>query len=371
MEEAITTKQNKIIPKLELKKDNFLRRNTVIYGPSGSGKTVIVRVIMEILRKEIDQILVVAPTEPTNKSYDGYVPEQLIHTSLYMPPEIQTKVNAKKDAEEGASRFMAKIIERQQMLSTIKANVDNLDNLKRYYKMIRKDPARSEIEKIKSKWGDVLSEVRRKSTPSQVEANIKATNQKFEDLMRELFKSSIREHFAELQALELNDEDRAFIRNIDINPHMLLIFDDCAAEMKYLFKSREFQSIFYQGRHSNITLILVCQDDTDLDSNLRKNAFNSIFTTMNIASTYFSRMDDKNTAKTAADAIDSIFKESKHAKMIFMRDHPTSQFQYLAFPIVEKVLFGSDSLKKLCEKVKSNDGKLDSKNPYYNSFTTI
>jgi hypothetical protein len=88
---------------------------------------------------------------------------------------------------------------------------------------------------------------------------------------------------------DLSEDERCCLQHLHFNPRLLLIFDDCAAQLKPFFNKDVFRLLFYQNRHSFITVVLCCQDDTDLPANLRKNAFLSFFTEPVICTANFGR----------------------------------------------------------------------------------
>ena len=56
----------------------FLNKSIILYGSSGSGKSMIMRDILYILKDHIPNILVIAPTNHLNNSFDDIIPPQLI-----------------------------------------------------------------------------------------------------------------------------------------------------------------------------------------------------------------------------------------------------------------------------------------------------
>ena len=371
---VIVSKQGQQIPELDMKISNFLLRNIVIYGPSNTGKTVCGKAIMHTLKSEIDQVIVIAPTNTQNDSYTGLVPDQFIHTEIYLPPPVIPNKKSAKDKEEGACRFMSLIIERQKALVSEYRRANNVSILKKIYRHIPNNPIGAELAKVDSKRETMLANVEKRMPPSKLQATIKSIDDQCDTIYMKLYKNAIRTNMKHLiSSTHVSKEDKQTINFIDVNPHLLLILDDCAATMGFLFKSDVFSEIFYQGRHNFITLILICQDDVDLPSSLRKNAYISIFTSSVIANTYFTRMNDKTTSKTAIDATDAIFKSSgdeRFRKMAYVREPGpnSSQFLYKSFPIHEEFRFGSDALYELCDKVKDDGTHQLSENRFHNVF---
>src|SRR5271170_3772007 len=76
---VITTENGHQVPQLVFAPSLFLDKTTVLYGPTKTGKTVHIKCILETLRGCCDEIIVVAPSEPSNRSYEGFVDAPLIH----------------------------------------------------------------------------------------------------------------------------------------------------------------------------------------------------------------------------------------------------------------------------------------------------
>jgi hypothetical protein len=81
---TLVTESGKRIPELVFHASLFLDKTTVIYGASKSGKTTQTKNIMSVVNGLCDEIIVVAPTEPSNRSYEGYVDEPLVHYRLWL-----------------------------------------------------------------------------------------------------------------------------------------------------------------------------------------------------------------------------------------------------------------------------------------------
>lgn len=138
---ALTTHSGKLIPELQFKAHHFIDKTTVLYGPSKTGKTVYVKHIMKILQPHIEQILVVAPSEPSNRSYEGFVHPTLIHYRLWL-------ADKQKNDNKGAERFLEAIWQRQTMMSSIYSRVNNIDMLKTLYHKLPIDIQQKENKNI-------------------------------------------------------------------------------------------------------------------------------------------------------------------------------------------------------------------------------
>jgi hypothetical protein len=160
---------------------------------------------------------------------------------------------------------------------------------------------------------------------------------------------------------------------LNFNPRLLLIFDDCAAQLKPFFNKDIFRLLFYQNRHSYITVILVCQDDTDLAANLRKNAFISFFTTGIVSSSNFERPSNKfpKDVKALVGAIlPDVFQGNR--KLAYIREDDSRQnFYHVECPYPRPAMFGSQASHELCALLHSTGTTIDRENPYYEHFRLV
>ena len=75
---SLYTDEDDEIPLFTKDYSYFLNKSIILYGSSGSGKSMIMRDILYILKDHIPNILVIAPTNHLNGSFDGIIPPQLI-----------------------------------------------------------------------------------------------------------------------------------------------------------------------------------------------------------------------------------------------------------------------------------------------------
>ena len=54
-------------------------------------ESTIIKHIMKILKPYIDQVLVVSPSEVSNRAYEGLVDSTLIHDRLYLADQMQKR----------------------------------------------------------------------------------------------------------------------------------------------------------------------------------------------------------------------------------------------------------------------------------------
>jgi hypothetical protein len=150
-----------------------------------------------------------------------------------------------------------------------------------------------------------------------------------------------------------------------MNPNILVIFDDCAADLRPFFNKDEFRTIFYNGRHSFITVILCCQDDTDLHANLRKNAKLAFFTDPIVTTSNFERSSNKYPKAlqdTIRNSILTVFKENR--KLVY----DGKNIYHFTANLFPPFRFGSTILKTLCSKLSEGVDAVNVNNPFYKNF---
>jgi hypothetical protein len=369
----LTTSSGHHVPRLPVSPTLFIDRTVAIYGPSGTGKTVITKHIMQAVQGHIEQVIVVAPSEPSNRSYAGTVDPPFIHYRMFLADPTNPK---KDDGPRGALRFLEAIWKRQEMMAAIYTRANNPDVLARLYARISSSARRAGsdiIESVNEKRARVVDRVRKQHAEDsgRCEERIKDVNSKFKKMLVLIYKKFITPEYEELWARsDLSEDERYSLAYIAFNPRLLLIFDDCAAQLKPFFTKDIFRLLFYQNRHSFITVIISCQDDTDLPANLRKNAYVSFFTEPVVCSSNFERSSNKF-GKPArayiADIAPDIFRGNR--KLAYIREDERRQhFYHFECPYPKPFRFGSDALHELTVAVQSEGVSMDKDNPYFSSF---
>jgi hypothetical protein len=369
----LNTESGKKVPELVVGPSMFVDRTVAIYGPSKTGKTVITKHIMKAVNGHIEQIIIVAPSEPSNRSYEGVVDPPFIHYRLYLADPANPK---KDDGAKGALRFLEAVWKRQEMMAAIYTRANNAEILAQLYGRLPKE-VRAEglrhIEVINAKRGRVIERVRKQfaAEPGRREEKVKEVNEKFKKMLVLLYKKYIAPLYEELwESDDLSEDERYSLYYLTFNPRLLLIFDDCAAQLKPFFNKDIFRLLFYQNRHSYITVVLCCQDDTDLPTNLRKNAFLSFFTEPIVCMSNFERASNKfpkPTKQYIAEIVGDVFKG--HRKMAYIREDDRRQhFYHVQFPYPKPFRFGSSASHELCDSVQSAGVSMDRENPFYDRF---
>ena len=369
----LTTETGKKLPMLQDSPSMYIDRTMAIYGPSKTGKTVITKHIMQVLNGHVEQILIVAPSEPSNRSYTGYVDPPFIHYRLHLADPSGSN---KDTPAKAALRFLEAIWKRQEMMAAIYTRANNAEVLADLYGRLPKadrTEGLKHIDTINSKRARIVEQVRKQyaADPGRRDEKVEDVNGKFKKMLVLLYKKYIAPRYQELwQREDLSEDERYSLYYLHFNPRLLLIFDDCAAQLKPFFNKDIFRLLFYQNRHSYITVIICCQDDTDLPTNLRKNAFVSFFTEPIVCSSNFERSSNKypKTTKTYVnEVVGDVFK--KHRKLAYIREDDRRQhFYWVEFAYPKKFLFGSEASHELCAAVQSTGVTMDKENPYFDRF---
>jgi hypothetical protein len=367
------TRSGKKLPPLSRSHALFLDRSVAVYGPSGAGKTVFVKNVMQILEEHIEQVIIVAPTEPTNRSYENFVDPQLIHYRLYLPDPNNPK---KDDGTRGAMRFLQAVWYRQEMMAAVYKRANRPEILSQLFSRLPAEVRQAglaPIRDVNAKRGAVIAQLKKQyaNDPGRCSEKLKDVDEKFLKMLVLLYKKFITPHYETLWGSpNLSEDEEYSLCYINFNPRLLLIFDDCAAQLKPLFTKDIIRLLFYQGRHSFITILFCAQDDTDLPTNLRKNAFISMFAEPIVCLSNFERPSNKfpkPVKQFIAENLEDIYQGFR--KLAYIREDPTGQhFYYLEWPNPRPFHFGSAALQELCVGVGTSEAPMDRENPYYERF---
>jgi hypothetical protein len=197
-------------------------------------------------------------------------------------------------------------------------------------------------------------------------------NNQFNDIYINIYKQHILRNIAYYRSIaaSLPQDYQYAINYVDLDPRILIILDDCSADLKPFWKKEVFKRIFYMGRHVNISIVICCQDDTDLPASLRKNVSVSIFTRDTVAKAYFEKAANgyaKATQKLVNEIAKDVFVDNR--KLVYLESDPNKKYFY-AFTAIQHSPFkyGSKVLDELCERVRNNGSNIDKSNPFYKRF---
>lgn len=326
------------IQELDFDYKRFLDKSTVLFGVSGTGKSFIMVDILFQLQPFIDQIMVVSPMDHQNHTYDrGLVP----------PPCIHYKIT---------TEWLEDIWERQCALSAVYSRATKPDILRKLFDKIKNNSHEREIiDLINRKLQDHREELKAEgSDDATIKSKITEMETECKKVIVIIFKHCINKNRAQLQRENLSKDEEYSLKYLNVNPKLVLIFDDCTPELDKLKKNPIINKIFFQGRWNNITILIACHTDKALSPEIKKSAFVTIFTETASARSYFERRSndlDKESKNYAHSALKASFTPlAKWQKLAFIRDE--SKFYRFTSQGHSNFQFGSQVLWEYCNKVK-------------------
>lgn len=335
----------------------YLNRSTILFGASNSGKSTILIEILFLLREHVPNIFVFSPTADANNAFEGIVPEPLVFKTV----EIET---------------LNQIYKRQQAATKIYNTVNNLSSLRQLFERVADCKS---VGTAKLAYNNANSIIKNKEQDTSISfsirrssiAEVKDVRDKY---LTKLYKNVIRCNRKRLQNMNISEQSKYIIKYLDFNPNCVVVLDDCGAILKKFQKEEVVKKIMFQGRHNFINIILTLQDDLNLDSSIKKNAFVNVFTTSRCASAYFERSSNnfsKKEKKEAEKIITHIFTPSvkkDFKKMVYLRDN-MEPFRYTIADLYDNFKFGSPCLWEMCNKISKDINKCDfSNDPLLSSF---
>lgn len=337
---------------LEKSAEMFLNKSIVLYGLSNTGKGRIIIDILYSLRNYISFPFVICKSQVSaEKDYSPRIPRSCITHTL---------------TKEWLEQFI-KTQEGRARLYNIANSIKNLQNL---FSKIKNGTAKVLEAQIMNNTESIIQEI---ELSNMSFAQKKSVKEKIRDgesnMLKLLYRAFIRRYYNELDKYgdKLTDDEYITLHHIDFIPHALLIFDDCAFLLKKWIKENPgIKELFYQGRHFYTTVILATQADKDIDSEIRKNARLSFFTSAQDAAGAFTRASnnypdrDRKRTNTCIKAVfmpDGIESKTNFQKLVYDRDNPSNPFKYTIADLFDDNDFqlGADSVWDLDSKMRPND----------------
>jgi hypothetical protein len=345
MADAINIPGYGALPYIDKNPKNFFRRTTIAWGPSETGKSVVIRWIMEILQPYVPNVIVICPTDGANDGYRGIVPERCIYTRI----DVKTLQDIWARQEEACATYN---------------RANNLKVLRGLFVKANDITAMSMATHVERRCAAGLDALERDRT--LVNALRKEQRQAIEknrdSVLRRIYKKTIRSYREHLMRYrrELTKDELYAIKYIDFNPALLLVMDDCQAQIAEWIKDPTVRKLFYQIRHMWGTLLMSMQNDTGkpgLDPGIRTNVFNNFFTDPTVANRYFSNKDNGFTAddrKKAARIISELFKPNangadNYKRFVYSRLDKRAKFRWCLPDDPENLRMCSPALWRLCE----------------------
>lgn len=345
------------IPKFEPRSANTLNRTTIFYGPTGTGKSLAMRSFLKRIQPHVSFAMVISPTEPSNKSYTGMIPAPWIHT----------------DMTEKTLKILEDMWERQEMLVALFNMAHDTETLHQIYKHCRDENSDKNLRLIATMRSRLLQKLPKDSFKQRERRDhIKEVT---DQLLVKIYRRQIDLSRDKLKSASLSKEQWAVINNLHINPNMVLILDDCAAELKKYMKHDILRKLAYQARHNHITTFIAAQDDTDITAEFRRNAATSLFTSRGTIAVFAGRTTnafDKGTREILREVVDEVYgrastdKNYRFVKVVYERNAADKcYFKYFLEDPPAKFRLGSKALWDYAAQIAVNDVEASSSNPYY------
>lgn len=367
--DTLISRSKKPIHRYVVTQDNLLHKSLVLYGPSGSGKSTVIKHCLHVLKDKAPMVILISPTEQINPAFAGFIPDQCILPKMLLDSEV-----GKKEKEvDKVARYLRELMTRQEAITIAHRRANSvalLESLLSKCSSRIRESYKKSITKLQEKRIAIVHRVKRMPMDEILRVNyIEKIDSKLAELKNSVLKKLLLSDNARLQQLaaegKLSEDEVMCLKCKESNPDLILILDDCADDFKDYCKLKEFKTLFYKGRHYSITLIVSCQDDTNLSPDLRKNAFVSMFTKPQVSTANFDKKSNgyqKDTTARAIDVIPKIFEE-KYRVMVY--DRMGDEFYYFKTPEVKKFRVGAKCLWDLCDALKSDEKAYISGNPYY------
>jgi hypothetical protein len=341
------------VPELTLTHKHCLDRTTIILGETGTGKSSVIVDILHQLQPHADQIIVISPTDRQNHTYDrGIVPLPCIHYAI--------RAELLEDIWERQSALVAAYTKARRE-SVVESLFRRIPNNELARKVISQIDAR--LREYANGGGDGGSDA---VSPAKLE-EMRADCQR---LRMTIWCEYIAKNESVLQKMSLTIDEKYTLRYINLNPRLVLIFDDCTEQINKYKKNPVIQKLFYQGRHSYISMILASHTDKSLDPELKKNAFITVFTGEATALAYFNRPSndlDKESYARAVAACRAVYTPlAPHQKLVWLRaEKRFCRFTATLWPVFR---FGNAVLWDYCDRIKSDGSTLAAGNKFIGDF---
>lgn len=332
----------------------FLDGCTVLYGETKTGKSFIMLDILHQLQPYVDQIIVISPMDKQNNVFKGVAPPICIHYSI-------------------TANLLQQIWDRQSALTAAYKKSNRPHILRALFNKIKGNAKEREvIDRVNQKLREFISEV------TAIEPDVAIRDSKINEMKRDcelfvvtIFKKSINEHAQQLREQRLTADEEYSLKYMNVNPRMIIVFDDCTAEMVKMKKDPVIKKIFFQGRWNFITGIYGCHTDKVLDPEMKKAAFVSIFTARESANAYFSRSTTnitKEDVKRASAAAAAAFTPlAPHQKLIWVRDE--KKFYRYTATAHPGLRLSCEAIWAYNDKIQNDDLTVNADNQYASDFS--
>ena len=326
----------------------FLNRSAIIIGETNSGKTTIILDILYQLKPFVDQIVVFSKTDSQTHTYSGgMVPSVLVHNRI--TPEL-----------------LKDIYDRQANLASVYDKVWRPEVIRGLFSRIINSSNKTLIQTTIDRIRATIAEL---STSEEEES--KFIVMVCERYIKVIYRAIFNNNAAHLMnAGGLTKDERFSLQYIDLNPNLVLLFDDMTSDLGAIKNDPTLLDFFNQCRHIKTSMIMSIHSDKFLLPNHKKAAFVNIFARESSANAYMNRdtsdLDREAKAKFKLSAKRAFTESNKWQKLMFL----TGSGEYYRFTATKQDYFEfcSPTVRRFCEEVKAEPGTLSRQNKFSYAF---
>jgi ABC-type iron transport system FetAB ATPase subunit len=352
------------INEFQVNATNLLNKGVIFYGPSGSGKTTMLLHFIHEIKNFFPIGFAFAPTNQEKHELDKIFPPICVHETLKL-------------------ELIRDIYERQRAATNVYNTINTIESMLPIYRLVATPKDRQFTDAMEIKRSRVIGLLKNKYGDSvEFRQQLQKLDVIYNKKLAAYYKSIIKQNKRALMGRynNMNNNQKMVVKNIDLRPNALILFEDATTELNSLIKEGEkkkeevIKNFFFKGRWANITHFYIFHDDKGVQTDVRKNAHISVFTNKQVASTFFSRPSNGFTTeqrKKANIIIRAVFNEDgkdsfpKHSKLIYERE--TDIFYYCVAKLHDNFKICDTRLHHLSETIKSKNNQ-STTNKYYNKF---
>jgi hypothetical protein len=315
-----------------------------------------------MLRTIIPCGLAIAPTGTANKAYDRIFPKRCIKIK---PTKEDLRI----------------VLEKQKNATNIYNKANDVDTLKKLCNRLNDLDCINASRRINLGVKKIIEDITNSQEMNWADKKeqIKAVEEKMQSMLRKIYKTTITKYKNELcNKHYLSNDEKYAIKYMNFNPNFLLLMDDCASQIEQWAKDDAINQIFFEGRHYYITTIITMQDDKKLNTGIRKNTFNNIFTEANCAIGFFENKANSFTKQIKKDGdkiANYIFAPNangtkNYKKLVYNRQDTSYPFRYVIVDDLDNFQMFSSALWELCDRVPTDEDAsvVNETSIFYNSF---
>src|SRR5271168_1053547 len=203
-----TVTEEILVPRFKKNINLVLNKSIILYGPSESGKTYILRDLMHLTKTCFPIVFAFVPTNTEKHDYDSLIPKPLVF-------------------EHFGLKEIREIYERQRMTTEIYNNANNLKTLHSLFDRVSNEESKQFLKE--------LLHLRRKAIMSAEKKTDKKKIEEIEEIFKtkltRFYKTMINKSASALQRMDLSQDEKIALRYINLNPRMLILFDDALVEV--------------------------------------------------------------------------------------------------------------------------------------------